>query len=71
VTVAAPFALSIDRETCIGSGNCVVYAPGTFTQDAEAKAVVLDDPTDLLDTVRIAVEACPTRALHLIENQGS
>ena len=71
MTMAAAFEIGIDRDACIGSGSCVVYAPGTFTQDAEAKAVVLDDPTDSLDTVRIAVEACPTRALQLIENPGS
>ena len=58
---------TVDRDACIGSGICVVYAPGTFTQDAEAKAVVLDGPTDDLDTVRTAVEACPTRALQLVD----
>jgi ferredoxin len=65
------FEVTVDRDACIGSGSCVVYAPGTFTQDAEAKAVVLDGAADPLDTVRVAVEACPTRALHLIENPGS
>jgi ferredoxin len=52
-----------DRNTCIGSGMCVFTAPGTFTQDGEAKVVVLTPSTDDLETVRAAVEGCPTRAL--------
>lgn len=57
--------VTVDRELCIGSGNCVVYAPGAFAQDDEAKAYVLDtdDSPEDLDAVRTAVEACPTQAL--------
>lgn len=57
--------ITADREVCIGSGMCVTYAAGTFTQDAEAKVVLLDPCTDELDVVRAAVEACPTRAITL------
>jgi ferredoxin len=60
----------VDRDRCIGSGNCVVYAPGTFTQDDEAKAYLLDPTTDPLDAVRTAVEACPTRALRWADPGG-
>ena len=56
-----------DRERCIGSGMCSVYAPATFSQDDLAKVVVLDPEGDDLDTIRTAVEACPTRALSLTE----
>jgi ferredoxin len=55
--------ITTDRERCIGSGMCSIYAPATFTQDAEAKVVVLDPQGDAPDAVRTAVEACPTRAL--------
>ena len=51
----------------MGSGVCLLYAPGTFTHDAEAKAVVLDEPTDDIDAVRTAVAGCPMAALHLTE----
>jgi len=57
----------VDRETCIGSGMCVFTAPGTFEQDAEAKALVLMPSTDDLDTVRAAVETCPTGALTMTD----
>jgi ferredoxin len=63
------WTISVDRETCIGSGNCVVYAPGTFGQDEAAKAFVLAGASDGIDTVRLAVEACPTRSLRLINDE--
>jgi ferredoxin len=50
---------------------CVNYADGTFTQDGEAKVVVLDEPTDGLDEVRAAVEACPTTAIQLTIDEGA
>ena len=54
----------------MGSGMCTVYAPGTFTQDDQAKVVVLDPSTDPQESVRAAVEACPTGALELLESSG-
>ena len=61
--------ISIDRDLCMGSGMCVVYAPGTFAHDDETKAVVVDPPGDPIDSVRIAVEACPTGALRLVTDE--
>ena len=63
--------ITADRERCIGSGMCSVYAAGTFTQDEEAKVVLLDPPGDDLETIRVAVEACPTRALTMNDDGGS
>jgi ferredoxin len=63
------WSVDIDREACMGSGLCVMYAPGTFAHDDETKAVVLDPSTDDIGTVRTAVEACPTGALTL--NEGA
>jgi ferredoxin len=60
-------SVTTDRERCIGSGMCSLYAPATFTQDEQAKVVVLDPSGDDADAVRTAVEACPTRALGLSE----
>ena len=57
--------VQVDRELCIGSGMCVVYAPGTFENDDEAKAVLIDPPGDTPDSIAAAVEACPTGALRL------
>ncbi|WP_306320119.1 MULTISPECIES: ferredoxin [unclassified Streptomyces] len=57
-------AVVVDRERCLGTGICVVYAPDTFAHDEEAKAVVVGPP-EPLDAVRTAVEGCPTQALTL------
>ena len=48
----------VDREVCMGSGMCIVYAP--------TKAVMIDPPGDAIEAVRTAVEACPTGALRLV-----
>jgi len=49
----------------MGSGICSVYAPGTFTQDSEAKVVVIDPSGDPIEAIKTAVEACPTGAIRL------
>ncbi|MCX4831234.1 ferredoxin [Streptomyces sp. NBC_01016] len=57
----------VDRERCLGTGICVVYAPATFAHDDEAKAVVIGPP-EPLDELRTAVEGCPTQALRLMSD---
>jgi ferredoxin len=60
----------VDRELCMGSGMCIVYAPGTFAHDEETKAVVTDPDGDPIDAIRNAVQACPTSAISLTEDEG-
>ncbi|ADP82435.1 ferredoxin [Pseudofrankia inefficax] len=63
---AATPPVTVDRDLCIGSGLCLVYAPDFFTHDDDAKAVLVAEPTAAdLASVRTAVEACPTSALVL------
>ena len=66
---AAVWQVAVDREICMGTGMCIVYAPGTFSHDHETKAVasrpIGDDPA----AVRAAVESCPTGALALVTEQ--
>jgi len=57
----------VDRELCMGSGLCILYAPGTFVHDTETKAVVVEHPTDDLEAVRNAAAACPTAAITIDE----
>jgi ferredoxin len=64
--VTPTWSIEVDRELCMGSGVCTLYAPGTFAQDDAAKAIVVDPAGDPLDVIRNAVEACPTRALRLV-----
>jgi ferredoxin len=63
--------ITIDRERCMGSGNCAFWAPSTFDLDDEMKAIVIDPEGDRADKVRNAVEACPTHALALIDEAFS
>jgi ferredoxin len=60
------WSVEIDRELCMGSGMCIVYAPGTFAHDEQTKAVVVDSAGDPIDAIRTAVQACPTSALRLV-----
>jgi ferredoxin len=64
---AAP-TIVIDRELCMGSGMCIVYAPNTFAHDDETKAVVVDPAGDSIDAVMNAVQACPTSAIQLLND---
>jgi ferredoxin len=57
----------VDREICMGSGMCYMYAPNTFDIDDSAKSVVKKVDGDSIETIRTAIEACPTRALRLVE----
>ena len=63
--MSAEWTITVDRERCMGSGMCIVYAPGTFAHDDQAKAIVVDSAGDAIDVIRTAVEACPTSALRL------
>jgi ferredoxin len=59
--------VTINRDLCIGSGLCTVYAAATFSQDEDAKVCVVDPEGDAADAIRTAVEACPTGALALAD----
>jgi ferredoxin len=56
----------VDRDLCMGSGMCIVYAPNTFAHDDETKAVVIDPSGDPIEAIRNAVQACPTSAITLV-----
>jgi ferredoxin len=62
--------IAVDRELCMGSGMCIVYAANTFAHDEETKAIVVNPTGDSIEAIRIAVEACPTGALRLISEEG-
>lgn len=54
-----------DRDKCIGSGACVLTAPGVFDQDEDGVVVALAEspPTELEAAARDAVLACPAAAI--------
>ena len=61
----------VDRDLCIGVGNCVAYAPTVFELDEENKAVVLDPASVDDDTLLEAAKSCPESAILVEDNEGN
>jgi ferredoxin len=62
--------VSIDEDSCVGAGQCVLAAPDVFDQRDEDGIVVLLDEApgpDLHDATREAAMLCPALAIHLAE----
>jgi ferredoxin len=55
--------IDIDRDACMGSGNCVYTAPGVFELDDDSIAHVADPEASSEEAVRLAARQCPTRAI--------
>ena len=61
----------VDRDLCIGVGNCVAFAPTVFALDEENKAIVLDPPSVDDDTLWEAAESCPENAIIIEDDEGN
>jgi ferredoxin len=55
--------IEIDRDVCMGSGNCAYHAPGVFDLDADGIAFVVDAGAAPEDAVLRAAQQCPTHAI--------
>jgi len=62
--------IEIDRDKCVGSGNCLFWAPGTFDLDDEGVSVVIDATGDPAERIRVAAEGCPSKAITLVPEDG-
>jgi len=60
----------IDREACMGSGNCLHWAPGVFDLDDDGVAIVTGDLLANEENVRLAAKNCPTGAIRVEELYG-
>jgi ferredoxin len=60
--------ITIDRDVCMGSGNCSFWAPGVFDLDDDGIAVVVDPGAAPLEKVVLAAQGCPTQAIAVVEN---
>ncbi len=60
--------IKIDREVCMGSGNCSFWAPGVFDLDDDGIAVVLDDDATPEDKIVLAAQGCPTQAISILRD---
>ncbi|WP_155541768.1 ferredoxin [Amycolatopsis camponoti] len=60
--------ITVDTDSCVSSGQCVLLAPGTFDQDEESGTVVVlsEEPADgEEEAVRQAELTCPAAAIRL------
>ncbi|MET9388293.1 ferredoxin [Streptomyces sp. NPDC002928] len=55
--------ITVDRDRCMGSGQCTFYAPNTFDLDDLSIAFVMDPRGDSDDKVDMAINVCPTRSI--------
>ncbi len=55
--------VEIDRERCMGSGNCIYWAAKVFDIGDDMVAVVIGDPDEHRERVELAAEHCPTNAI--------
>lgn len=60
----------VDRDLCIGVGNCVAYAPTVFELDQENKAVVLDPSSVDDNTLFEAAKSCTENAIIVEDDEG-
>jgi ferredoxin len=55
--------IEIDRDMCMGSGNCVYEAPGVFDLDDVGISCVVDPTASPDERVLAAARKCPTKAI--------
>ncbi len=60
----------VDRDLCIGSGDCVDASPEVFALDDDGKAFVIDPDAAPADEVIDAARNCPVTAIFVIGEDG-
>lgn len=60
----------VDRDLCIGLGNCVAHAPTAFALDDQSKAIVTDPKSVDDRTLLEAAESCPVYAVIVEDDAG-
>jgi len=60
--------IKIDREACMGSGNCSFWAPGVFDLDDDGIAIVTDPEGEPEDKIILAGQGCPTQAIAIFRD---
>ena len=57
--------IRIDHDTCMGSGNCLFWAPESFDLADDGHAVVLDPEATDPERLKVVAEGCPVGAISL------
>ncbi len=61
----------VDRDLCIGAASCIAVAPDTFELDRENKAIVKDKNASDDETLLLAAQSCPTKAIIVYDEEGN
>lgn len=61
--------VEVDRELCIGSGNCVHLSRGAIELDDEGVASVVDGSVATSAQLRQAGRSCPTGAIAVADDE--
>jgi ferredoxin len=63
--VESSIEIEVDRDLCVGSGNCSLRAPRTFSQEEDGLVVVGDPAASTEDELREAEDQCPASVIRL------
>jgi ferredoxin len=63
--------VQIDRELCVGFGDCVEQAPGAFRLDGQSLAEFSAPETIAHEALLAACRACPVDAITVWDENGS
>ncbi len=61
--IVGKYKIQVLRDLCIGAASCVAVAAATFQLDGDSKAVVQEGSTDPADSILMAAQSCPTKAI--------
>jgi ferredoxin len=61
----------VDRDLCVGIGNCVAVAPSVFKLDSSNKATVSNLSSVSEDKIMSAAESCPVNAIIVEDDEGN
>lgn len=57
--------VAIDRDRCIGSGNCAYWLPAVFQLDDGGYAIVVDPAAASEADIVTTAQRCPSRAISI------
>jgi len=60
----------VDRDLCIGAASCIAVTPQTFELNGDNKAIVIDANAVDDETLKMAAQSCPTKAILLFDKEG-
>jgi len=66
--MTSPLEIRIDRDRCMGSGNCAFWAPDSFELADDGHAVVVDPAATDEQRLRTAAQGCPVGAISVFRD---